>query len=98
MANEPNLKLKSVTCRVKLRAYAGLLQTLESSPDLFGSISDVVRDCLEKEFGDVPLSEKWKDWCAQQMRSAKKARMEKRLLRKQKTHNTWARLFKEEKK
>lgn len=93
MANEPNFKLKSITSRVTLKAYAGLMQTLESHNEPSRTISDEVRECIEQRFGDMELSEKWQNWCVEQENLAREKREARRNENKKRRHGLWHRIF-----
>lgn len=93
MANEPNFKSKSISSRITLVAYAGLMQTLESHNEPSRTISDEVRECIEQKFGNMELSEKWQNWCAEQEKIAYEKRMERRQQKRRKSHGLWKRIF-----
>lgn len=73
--NEPNVKLKSVTARVELKHYAGIMQYIEGK-DM--TVSDAVRECIAEKFGSSDLSEMWTGWIAEQEDVAFQKRMSKR--------------------
>lgn len=73
--NEPNVKLKSVTARIDLRAYAGILQYIEGK-DM--TVSDAIRECVAEKFGSIPLNVVWTDWAAHELEEAISKRQAKR--------------------
>lgn len=73
--NEPNVKLKSVTARIDLRAYAGILQYIEGK-DM--TVSDAIRECVAEKFGSIPLNVVWTDWAAHELEEAISRRQAKR--------------------
>lgn len=73
--NEPNVKLKSVTARIDIHSYAGILQYIEGK-DI--TVSDAIRECVVEKFGSIPLNIVWTDWAAHELEEAVSKRQAKR--------------------